>query len=150
MKLMFAEVTNTHAALNEARRVIDALAGQLQQHQGWLQAAHADAEAAKAQVRDLEAQLGTALCELTQAREAAERLSASLHGEQARRAQTEQALAAERALMDPFRTMGPMTLRVAHLLQGSSHRFPQLARGLKSVLRSTARLKRLVRPPRAA
>lgn len=150
MKLMFAELTNTHAALKQARGDIDSLGGQLRQHQGWLQAAHAEAAAAKARVGSLEGQLGAALCQLTQAIGAVERLTAEVQGQQARLAQTEHELAAERARMAPFRGMGPMTVRIAHLLQGSSHRFPRVARGVKSVLRGTARLKRLVRPPRAA
>jgi FkbM family methyltransferase len=146
MKQMFAEVTNTRAALTEARNVIDSLVGQLKQHQGWLQTARDETGAAKAQVRHLEGQVDTALCWFTQACETVERLTAELRERQASLAQTEHALAAERALMAPFRGMGPMTVRLAHLLQGSSHRFPRLARGVKSVLRGTARLKRLVRP----
>ena len=52
--------------------------------------------------------------------------------------------------LDDGAALAQWAVRIAHLLQGSSHRFPRLARGVKSVLRGTARLKRLVRPPRAA
>jgi FkbM family methyltransferase len=157
MHQMFAEVTNTHAALNEARRVIDVLAGQVKQHSGRLQAAHAELGATKAElagvraesnarVADLQGQLANAVARFTEVSEVVERLTERMHAQHASLAWTEHALAAERALMDPFRGMGPMTVRIAHLLQGSSHRFPRLARGVKSVLRGTARLKRLVKP----
>jgi FkbM family methyltransferase len=160
MQQMFAELTGTHAALAEARGVVDSLVEQVKQHRGWLDgaqaelgatraelgAAKAELVAANARATDLQGQLADAVGRFTQASEAVRRLTEQVRGQQARLAQTEQALAAERALMDPFRRMGPMTVRLAHLLQGSSHRFPRLARGVKSVLRGTARLKRLVRP----
>jgi hypothetical protein len=124
-----AEVKSTHAALAEARGVIDALVEQVKQHRGWLHETQALLAAADDERAQLRGQLDAAVEQLTR-----------------QLGETQHALAVERALMGPFRGMGPMTVRLAHLVQSSSHRFPRLAHGVKSVLRGTARLKRLIRP----
>jgi FkbM family methyltransferase len=123
LRASHAEVTATHAALTEARGVLDALVEQVKQHRGWLhetkaRLAGADSEltAAKRQLAELRRQLDAALRQHRGACGEVERLSQELRDEQARRAQTEQALA----------------VRFAH--------------GVKTVLSGPARLKRLLRP----
>jgi FkbM family methyltransferase len=124
-----AEVKSTHAALGEARGVIDALVEQVKQHRAWLHETKALLVASEDERRRLRAELDATV----------EFLNRELSA-------THKALAAERARMDPFRSFGPMTLRVGRLLQRTSHRFPALARGFKKALGGTARLKRLIRP----
>jgi FkbM family methyltransferase len=134
-----AEVKATHAALAEARGVIDAVVEQVKQHRGWLHETQARLAAAESERWELRAQLDVALPQCRELSAAVDRLSCRL-------GEAERALAVERALMDPFRGVGPVAARLARLVQRSSSRFPRVASGVKSVLRGTARLKRMIRP----
>jgi hypothetical protein len=140
-----AEAQSTHAALAEARAVNDALVEQVKQHRGWLHEAQARLAASDGERGQLRGQLDAALIQCQGVGAAAEQLAHKLRDEQARRARAEHELAVERSLMEPFREMGPMTLRLARLVRNASLRFPVLARGVKKALRGTGRLKRMIR-----
>jgi FkbM family methyltransferase len=141
-----AEVKATHAALAEARGVIDALVEQVKQHRGWLHETQVRLGESEGRRGQLQAQLDGAMLRCRGLDEAVEQLTRHLTDEQARRARAEHDLAVERAMLDPFRGMGPMTARLARLIHNSSHHFPALARGAKKALRGAARLKRMIRP----
>ena len=123
LRASHAEVTATHAALTEARGVIDALVEQVKQHRGWLHetqarlgAADGELTAAKGQLAQLRRQLDAALRQYRDACREVERLTHEVQDEQTRRAQMEQALAV------------------------------RLARRVKAALRGMARLKCVIRP----
>jgi FkbM family methyltransferase len=135
-----ADLDATRARLCIAEANLVEVRARLEGTEDSVRATQSRLNAKEAELQATRAALGAEQAHLAEARAYIAHLEAELH-------QTRRALSVERALMDPFRDMGPIAIRLSHLLRNTSLRHPRLAAVLKGMLRGARRVKRGLAAP---
>jgi FkbM family methyltransferase len=148
------DVGHAHTSWAQTGAVLRETEAALGRTEGRLRASEDRLSATRTRLGETEARLDATQSRLTltegrlaEERSQLEQARAQLTRLQTELSRTQEALSAERALMDPFRDLGPVTVRISRLLRDTAVRHPRLAAALKGVLRGARYVQRGLAAP---